>query len=411
MELIETKNNILKIDKSTWEKVEFGKVAIQQKERVDRDNTHLSKYVKGEHMGSQDVHLREWGELTDEYLGPAFIRYFEKDDILYGSRRTYLRKVVVAPFEGITSNTTYVIKANEKLIDKRLLPFVMMSEGFTDHSIKNSKGSVNPYVNWKDLANYEFLLPPKAEQARLAELLWAMDEVVEKENCLLNSLENSLNTNIEKEIHGIDLNGKVIQDVLDELSKKVELVKLSELGQLLKGKGIPKKDVVDQGFPCVRYGELYTRHHRVIRNYYSFISEEDKSETFRLVKNDILFAGSGETITEIGKSAAFVDEIEAYVGSDTLIFRPFEMDGYYLGYLMNSELVRQQLNKYGTGATIMHIYNSDLAKVKVPKIKLDKQIKIRKKLEALANNIFKVESKISDSQSLQKSLINQIFQL
>ena len=184
-ELLAIEKEQFQIDKGSWEIVRFGDVAIQQKKSVNREKTNLSKYVKGEHMYSEDLHLREWGELTDEYLGPAFIRYFEKGDILYGSRRTYLRKVVIAPFEGITSNTTFVIKANEKKIDSRLLPFVMMSEGFTENSIRNSKGSVNPYINWKDIANYEFLLPPKAQQAQLAELLWAMDEVIEKEKGML----------------------------------------------------------------------------------------------------------------------------------------------------------------------------------------------------------------------------------
>ena len=75
----------LNINKLEWEKVKFGEVAIQQKQKVDRETTVLSRYVKGEHMSSEDLHLRNWGELTDEYLGPAFIRKFEEGDILYGS--------------------------------------------------------------------------------------------------------------------------------------------------------------------------------------------------------------------------------------------------------------------------------------------------------------------------------------
>ncbi|GGG15501.1 type I restriction-modification system specificity subunit [Dokdonia pacifica] len=408
-EILENTNKELCLDKSKWKLTKFGDVAIQQKGKVDRENTNLTRYIKGEHMGSKDLHIRKWGDLTDEYLGPAFIRKFEKGDILYGSRRTYLRKVAIADFDGITSNTTFVIKANETKIDKRLLPFIMMSEGFTENSIKNSKGSVNPYINWKDIAKYEFLLPPKDQQAKLAELLWAMDEVVERDILALNKIEATLNSNIENEIHGISLKGKVIREVLDEFSKKSELVPLVELGELLKGKGIPKADVKTQGLPCVRYGELYTKHHRVIRNFNSFISEEVKAKSFLLKKNDILFAGSGETITEIGKSAAFIDDIEAYAGSDTLLFRPYDMDGYYLGYLMNSQFVRQQLNKYGTGATVMHIYNSDLAKVKVPKIDKEDQVKIAEKLEKISNNVFSLEEKISRSKALQKSLINQVF--
>ncbi len=397
------------INKEGWTKVKFGEVAIQQKISIDRDNTDLDRYVKGEHMYSENIHLREWGELKDEYLGPAFIRYFEEGDILYGSRRTYLKKVVVAPFKGITSNTTFVIKADESKIDKRLLPYIMLSNDFTDHSVRNSKGSVNPYINWKDIANYEFLLPPREEQARLAELLWAMDAVIEREREVLERLRISLESNIEKEIHGVTLSNKTINQVLDEVSERFDLVRLDEVGELLKGKGIPKSDVQEHGIPCVRYGELYTKHHRIIRKFESFISDDVKTKSFQLKKHDILFAGSGETITEIGKSAAFVDDIEAYVGSDTLLFRPYEMDGYYLGYLFNSQLVRQQLNKYGTGATVMHIYNSDLSKIKIPKIDRKKQEEIGVKLEEFTTNIDRLNVKVHVSKSLQKSLINQIF--
>ena len=56
------------LDRSNWKRVKFGDVAIKQKQSVDRENTELTRYVKGEHMGSQDLHLRSWGELTDDDL-------------------------------------------------------------------------------------------------------------------------------------------------------------------------------------------------------------------------------------------------------------------------------------------------------------------------------------------------------
>ena len=85
------------------------------------------------------------------------------------------------------------------------------------------------------------------------------------------------------------------------------------------------------------------------------------------------------------------------------------MDSTFLGYLMNSQLVRKQLNKYGTGATVMHIYQSDLKKIKIPDLKLDKQIELGEMFEELAGNINLTESKINSLKALQKSPINQVF--
>jgi len=396
----------LSVDKTNWTPVKFGDVVFEPKESSKNPVADGIEHVVGlEHIEPENIHLRNSVTLEES---TTFTKKFSIGDVLFGRRRAYLKKAAQASFSGICSGDIIVFRVKDNLMPE-LLPFIVNNEKFFDYAIKHSAGGLSPRVKFKDLANYAFLLPPKDQQAKLAELLWAMDEVIEKEINLSKSLEDSLNSNIEKEIHGINLRGRVIREVLDELSGKEELVPISELGELLKGKGISKSDVKDKGLPCVRYGELYTKHNRVVREFHSFIAEEDKAKSLELKQNDVLFAGSGETITEIGKSAAFIDDIEAYAGSDTLVFRPDQMDGYYLGYLMNSRLVRQQLNKYGTGTTVMHIYNSDLAKVKVPKINKEKQVEIAKKLESISKNLFVLESKISSSKALQKSLINQVF--
>ena len=400
------KMNLKNIDKSNWKLFKFHEIAYRISETVDPNTTELDVYIGLEHIDGENIHIKRYGTPADVSGGK--LKCYP-GDVIFGKRRAYQRKAAIVEFEGICSAHAFVFRANPEVIEPKLFPFFLHSDQFMDRAIDISVGGLSPTINWGDLKDQEFLLPPKEEQLKLAELLWAMDEVIEREKELKDDLENSMNAFIEKEIHGIDLTGKVIREGLEELSRKVKLVSLSELGTLLKGKGISKSDVKEEGIPCVRYGELYTRHQRVIRKFHSYISHEIKADSFLMQKHDILFASSGETITEIGKSAAFVDEIEAYAGSDTLVFRPFDMDGYYLGYLMNSQLVRQQLNKYGTGATVMHIYNSDLEKVKVPKIERKKQIEIGNKLEAISTNIFKLESKISASQSLQKSLINQVF--
>lgn len=395
----------LNIDKTNWTPVKFGEVVFEPKENAkDIFNEGIEHVVGLEHIDSENIHLTRSGKLEET---TTFSKKFKKGDVLFGRRRAYLKKAALASFDGICSGDITVFRAKKNLLPE-LLPFIVNNEKFFDYAIKHSAGGLSPRVKFKDLANYEFLLPPKDQQAQLAELLWAMDEVIERERVVLERLNESLDSSIENEIHGVTLSGKTIQEVITELSKSVNMVKLSSLGKLLKGKGIPKVEVKETGYPCVRYGELYTRHNRIIREFYSFIDDSSKDSSFQMLKHDVVLAGSGETITEIGKSAAFVHDIEAYAGSDTLIFRPHDMDGCFLGYLMNSQLVRQQLNKYGTGATVMHIYNSDLAMVKVPKINRIKQEEIGHKLEELSKSIFKLESKISSSKALLKSLINQM---
>jgi len=378
-DIIENTVETLQIDKKNWTKVKFGAVAIQQKKSVDRENTNLTRYVKGEHMGSQDLHLREWGELTDEYLGPAFIRYFEKGDILYGSRRTYLRKVVIAPFEGITSNTTLVIKANEKLIDKRFLPFVMMSEGFTDHSIKNSKGSVNPYVNWKDLANYEFLLPPKAEQARLADLLWAMDEVIEKEKEVLEKLNSTTQIIFDNEINSIE--GKYIP-----LSKI--LIPKSGKSQVPheRAKYIGLENIESGSFECNSYSD----------------TSDVLAQCNIIEPGDLCYSKLRPYLDK-----AFIANFEAISTTELLIFDTQNVSKEYVLFHLHSSPFLHYVTGKGFGTKMPRVSHKIIGDYEI-KVPLDETV-ILNKLSSFQRNSKLVKAKISTSQSLQKSLINQIF--
>lgn len=158
-----------------WRRVKFGDVVRKVNDRVNPDTAGIERYVAGEHMDTDDLTIRRWSAVGEGYLGPAFHMRFKPGHVLYGSRRTYLRKVAVADFEGITANTTFVVEPSTKDLLPEFLPLVMTTEAFHEHSIKQSKGSVNPYINFSDLTWYEFVLPPIDEQQRIVELLSAAD--------------------------------------------------------------------------------------------------------------------------------------------------------------------------------------------------------------------------------------------
>lgn len=150
-EVVVSKNGL----KAGWRMVKFGDVVRQCKEKVDRDDNPFERYVEGGHMDSEDIHIRRWGEFGQDYVGPAFHRIFRKGQVLYGSRRTYLKKVAVAEFDGITANTTFVLETKDQSVFmQELLPFLMLTDRFTEHSIGESKGSTNPYINYPDIAKF-----------------------------------------------------------------------------------------------------------------------------------------------------------------------------------------------------------------------------------------------------------------
>ncbi len=151
--------------------VSFSEVTEKIMRKIDPISYGIEKIVAGENLESEDFKIRTWQKVGDGYLGPAFHVLFKPGDILYGSRRTYLKKVAMADFEGVCANTTYVIRAEENLLLQDLLKHIMLSERFTKYSIGVSKGSTNPYINWKDLDNFEFQIPDLQSQKEIAKVL------------------------------------------------------------------------------------------------------------------------------------------------------------------------------------------------------------------------------------------------
>lgn len=187
----------------------FGDLVREVKVKVDRQNNPYEFFIAGDHMDTDELHLLRRGTFAGSDVGPAFIRVFKPGQVLYGSRRTYLRKVAVADFEGVTANTTFVLETkDESILLQRLLPFVMQSERFVQHSIKRSKGSTNPYVLFSDLCDYEVDLPDIETQKRLAEILWAMDEVKVTYKNLISATDELVKSQFIELVGDFKSNGK-----------------------------------------------------------------------------------------------------------------------------------------------------------------------------------------------------------
>lgn len=187
------------------------------------------------------------------------------------------------------------------------------------------------------------------------------------------------------------------------------LKKLGDLGVFLKGKGILKEELSATGLRCIRYGEIYTTHHFTIKRFQSFISRKVAMESERIYPNDILFAGSGETLEEIGKAVAYTEQEEAYAGGDVVILRTEKgTHAVYLSYALNTDVANRQKRRLGQGHSVVHIYGRDLAGLVLPLPPLPEQRKIALILSTWDRAIEKTEKLIAKSLQLKKGLMQQL---
>ena len=187
-----------------------------------------------------------------------------------------------------------------------------------------------------------------------------------------------------------------------------DVEKLGHIGEFMKGKGIAKKDLIEDGIPCVRYGEIYTVHHWVLKDFHSFISSETALQSTKILKNDILFAGSGETVEEIGKAVAYLDDGEAYAGGDTIILRPGKVNSAFLSASLETEMSNKQKRKLGQGNSVVHIYPAGLKKLLVPLPPLPEQQKIASILTTVDDKISSIDQQIQQTEQLKKGLMEKL---
>ena len=360
-----------------WKIVKFGDVARHVKITVNVEESGLERYIGGEHMVTDDLRIKSWGVIGDGYLGPAFHMKFTKGQILYGSRRTYLRKVAIPDFDGICANTTFVIEPKGNMIPE-LLPFLMQSAGFVENSIKNSKGSTNPYINWKDIAKYEFPLPPIAEQKRIAEVLWAVENTITH---VEDSITYAIRTKgIQREYlfsKGIGKHKKYKQTRIGKIPENWNIVQINDVcKEITVGVVInPASHYVKEGVPALRSLNIIEDGFNM--NELVYFSEHDNDKTLKKSKlecGDVVIVRTGTP-----GISCMVDAERAGVNCiDLIIAHPDDniILSEFLSRYTNSNKCKKQVLAMQTGLAQQHLNIGAYKKAFIPLPDLPEQKEI-----------------------------------
>jgi type I restriction enzyme, S subunit len=85
---------------------------------------------------------------------------FYKDDLLFGAMRPYFHKVCIAPFDGTTRTTAFVLHPRREG-DSAFATLLLHRPETIDFATRHSTGSTIPYAVWTDsLEAMPALLPP-----------------------------------------------------------------------------------------------------------------------------------------------------------------------------------------------------------------------------------------------------------
>ncbi len=377
------KIDLKNLDKSGWQTYRFDEIARNISQRVDPTSTDIEQYIGLEHLDKESLHIRRVGSKS-EVKGQK-LKCFP-GDVIFGKRRAYQRKAAVVTEEAICSAHAFVLRANPEIINPSLFPFFLHSDQFMHRAVDISVGGLSPTINWGTLKSQEFLLPPKEQQGQFAELLWAMDEVVEKELMMLKKV-------------------KIFQQSLikEHFRKATKRRKLKELGEIKTGATPSTKEKKYWGgrIPFISPAEI---------NESTYVNSSERFLTELGVKKSRLFPAMSVLTVCIGSTIGKVAINKYECCSNQQINALIPNGSYSSVYLLHLLRYHKKMILDRAGATAVPIINkTEFMSIKLPVLKKKDIRNFEYEVTITDNSLKKSKLKIRHSKQLHKSLINQVF--
>jgi type I restriction enzyme M protein len=337
--------------KVLWHRVHFGDVVANLIE-TERNPAEagLGRYIGLEHLEPGSLHIRTWDNVAD---GTTFTRRCRLGQVLFGKRRAYQRKVAVAEFDAVVSGDIYVLAPkNDRLLPK-LLPFLCLSERFFQHAVGTSAGSLSPRTNWSSLSSFEFDLPPLDQQRRIAEILWAVDEVLHASSANSLAADRYGATVVEEQFSANNSAKLSLAELCGEKG-----IRIGPFGSQLHA-----HEYVESGIPVVMPANL--RSDEIVNNDLRRISSQkaDELSKHKLEIGDVLLPRRGD-LTKLG--FVHLGQDGWICGTGTIRIRlPESRNRRLLFYALSRPSVTKWLERNAVGTTKPNLNSSIIGKIEI----------------------------------------------
>ncbi len=203
-----------------------------------------------------------------------------------------------------------------------------------------------------------------------------------------------------------------------EIPNTWEWARISSIGYMVRGKGIKRTEIVDHGFPCIRYGEIYTSYNISFTDALSHVEESIYKSCNHISNGDIVMTLTGENKPDIAKAIVYLGDGNIAAGGDLAYWTRHGMSPLYLVFFMASPYCIEQKRRTATGDIIVHISTEKIGSFFIPIPPLAEQQRIVAKIEQILPHIREYE--LSESrigqlnaafpEQLKKSILQEAVQ-
>lgn len=164
---------------------------------------------------------------------------------------------------------------------------------------------------------------------------------------------------------------------------------MNEIGKFIRGRRFTKDDYAPDGIGCIHYGDIYTQYGTATTATVSHV-RSDMASNLRFAKpGDLVIAGVGETVEDVGKAVAWLGDGEVAIHDDCFAFH-HSLNPKFVSYYFQTAAFHAEKNKFVARAKVKRLSAENLGKLTIPVPPAEEQeriVAILDKFDALVNDL------------------------
>ncbi len=288
------------------------------------------------------------------------------------------------------------------VLSKYIFYFLQTKQSFIDSRVR--RGSI-PRISRDVFEKMEISIPPIEVQRRIVNILDNFDAIcsdlkiglpaeIDARKKQYEYYRDLLLTFAERGNTILTEQNRTEQNRTDEIRLLqyvfgYAVVRLGEIATVVRGGNFQKKDFVEEGKPCIHYGQMYTHFRTYADKVLTYISEDVFKKSKIATKNDIIMAVTSENVEDVCSCVAWLGNEAVAVSGHTAIIH-HNQSAKFLSYYFHSNNFFEQKKKLAHGTKVIEVTPSALNDIKIPLPPLAEQeriVKILDRFESLCNDI------------------------
>lgn len=331
-----------------------------------RDTSRSYRYIDLTSVSVETKSIVKTSEITHSNAPSRAQKLVEKDDVIFATTRPAQQRycLIDDEYAGEVASTGYcVLRAKKAEVMPKWIVHWIASSDFKSYVEENQSGSAYPAISDAKVKDFKIPIPcpgnPKKSLEIQAEIVRMLDAFTELTAELTAELAAELTARKKQYNHYRD-------QLLSFEGREAEWKTLGEIGEFVRGKRFTKADYVADGISVIHYGEIYTRYGTFTTQALSQVKNEMADSLRYAEPGDVVIAGVGETVEDVGKAVAWLGDQKVAIHDDSYAFR-HSMNPKYISYAMQTASFNSQKTKHVSSGKVNRLLIDGIKKeVRVP---------------------------------------------